>query len=101
MTNLYRLTVVIFLALIIAFFNMHLKNLVTLNNIKAKEDIYYCSSNKDCVPKDCCHSSECVNIKYKPNCKGIVCTMECRTILDCGMGYCACVNNKCIAIPLK
>lgn len=95
MVVLYRFAIVVLFASIVAFFNVYTKNL------KVKEDVYYCSSNMDCVPKDCCHSSECVNIKYKPNCKGIFCTMECRTILDCGMGYCSCINNKCTAVPLK
>ena len=59
----------------------------------------YCLSDEDCVPAQCCHPTDCVNKAYRPNCKGIICTMECRPgTMDCGQGYCACVENECKAI---
>jgi len=55
-----------------------------------------CQSDNDCVPEFCCHSSTCVNVKYKPNCTGIFCTQECMPgTMDCGQGHCVCVNNTC------
>ena len=58
----------------------------------------YCRMNEDCVPAQCCHPIDCVNIENKPNCKGIMCTMVCQGPMDCGQGHCACVNNECKAI---
>ena len=59
----------------------------------------FCLRDEDCVPAQCCHPTDCVNEAYKPRCKGIVCTMECRPgTMDCGQGYCACVENECKAI---
>jgi len=61
--------------------------------------IKYCRVNEDCVSAQCCHSTDCVDIGNKPDCKGIMCTMECRPgTMDCGQGHCACVNNECKAI---
>jgi hypothetical protein len=55
--------------------------------------------NEDCVPASCCHPTDCVNIANKQDCKGIMCTMECKPgTMDCGQGYCDCVNNECKAI---
>ncbi|MCS7123601.1 MAG: hypothetical protein RMJ17_03460 [Candidatus Aenigmarchaeota archaeon] len=95
----YKFIAPIILAFIVAFIIISSKQNINLKIEKG--NIYYCEKNEECVPKDCCHSTECVNIKYKPNCEGIFCTMECRTILDCGMGYCGCVNNRCVAIPIE
>lgn len=59
----------------------------------------YCLKDEDCVSAQCCHPTDCVNVDHKPSCKGIMCTMECRPgTMDCGQGYCACVNNECKAI---
>jgi len=77
--------------------------LITLTSThkKAQEipEERYCLRDEDCVPAQCCHPTDCVNIAYKPNCKGILCTLECRPgTMDCGQGYCACVDNECKAI---
>ncbi len=59
----------------------------------------YCSQKSDCVPADCCHPNACVNIKFKPDCKGIACTLECKLgTMDCDQGYCDCVDNECRAV---
>jgi len=56
----------------------------------------YCERNEDCVPAQCCHPDSCINIEYRPDCEGIFCTMECQPgTMDCGRGYCACVDNTC------
>jgi hypothetical protein len=57
-----------------------------------------CLNDNDCFPATCCHSSECVSLEKIPNCKGILCSMDCSGPLDCGAGYCGCVKNKCQVI---
>ena len=58
----------------------------------------YCTEDEDCVPAQCCHPTECVNIDNKPDCEGIMCTMECAPdTMDCGQGRCVCRNNMCVA----
>lgn len=57
-----------------------------------------CKEDADCVAASCCHPSDCVNIDNKPDCSGIICTMECAPgTMDCGQGSCVCKNNVCIA----
>ncbi|MBW2966258.1 hypothetical protein KY342_04095 [Candidatus Woesearchaeota archaeon] len=57
-----------------------------------------CITNADCVAATCCHASECVAKTEAPNCKEVFCSMECRPYtMDCGQGYCACENKKCVA----
>ena len=57
-----------------------------------------CKSDEDCVAATCCHPKACVNRGFKPDCEGIMCSMECAPgTMDCGQGRCACVNNKCTA----
>lgn len=57
-----------------------------------------CSINTDCVPAACCHAKECVPRSQAPNCKGMMCTMECAPgTIDCG-GSCQCINNECKAV---
>lgn len=59
-------------------------------------DEYFCALNSDCVPATCCHPDACINKNYQPDCKGIVCTMECRSnTMDCGQGRCVCLDNTC------
>jgi len=58
-----------------------------------------CSSDSGCVPASCCHSSECVPASEAPNCEGRMCSMECKPgTLDCGQGFCECMNSKCRAV---
>jgi hypothetical protein len=66
---------------------------------KKEKDAKYCEADGDCIPANCCHPTDCVNIANRPDCKGIMCTEECKSgTMDCGQGHCACVNNECKAI---
>jgi len=57
---------------------------------------FYCQTDLDCAPAQCCHPTSCINKDYKPDCSGIVCTMECAPdTMDCGQGKCVCVDNAC------
>jgi hypothetical protein len=54
-----------------------------------------CSVDADCVPASCCHPTSCVPAAQKPDCSGIMCTMQCAAgTLDCG-GRCACEAGSC------
>ncbi len=61
----------------------------------------FCQTDSDCVPKQCCHPYSCININYKPDCTGTICTQVCEGSIDCGVGYCGCIANKCAVIPIK
>jgi putative hemolysin len=64
----------------------------------AQEDKYFCETDIDCVPEQCCHADSCINEKFKPDCEGLMCTLECKPeTLDCGQGNCVCENNRCTA----
>lgn len=55
-----------------------------------------CQIDSDCVPATCCHPTTCVNKDYRPDCKGMFCTMECApNTMDCGQGKCVCADNTC------
>ena len=57
-----------------------------------------CYSDSDCVPKDCCHATQCIPKSDAPNCSEIMCTAECvENTLDCGQGFCACEKGICKA----
>jgi hypothetical protein len=57
-----------------------------------------CSRDEDCVAASCCHPSACVPRASAPDCKDVLCTMECRPeTLDCG-GRCLCQNGQCAAV---
>jgi hypothetical protein len=60
-----------------------------------------CSVDSDCVPDSCCHAFKCVSIDRKPDCKNKLCTADCESLLDCGMGKCSCIENKCMVVKLK
>lgn len=61
-----------------------------------------CSADKDCVPATCCHASEAVNKEQAPDCKGILCTMECVPgTIDCGQGEIKCVKGNCEIVSKK
>ena len=57
-----------------------------------------CIIDADCVPKQCCHANECINISHKGVCDEL-CTNECSSPLDCGAGSCGCVAGTCQVIP--
>ena len=54
-----------------------------------------CNIDYDCVPAQCCHSTDVINKKYAPDCAQGGCTASCESILDCGCGKPACINNRC------
>ena len=57
-----------------------------------------CQSKDDCVPAQCCHPTSCINKNYKTVCN-VGCTAVCEPgTMDCGQGYCDCINNECKAI---
>ena len=60
-----------------------------------------CEINDDCVPAGCCHPSSCVSFDKAPVCEDIFCTQVCSGPLDCGAGYCGCINGKCSVINKK
>ena len=58
-----------------------------------------CAVDTDCVPADCCHAKDSVNLNSAPNCEGMMCTMECApNTLDCGQGEVKCVEKECKAV---
>jgi hypothetical protein len=57
-----------------------------------------CQSKTDCVPATCCHPDSCINKNYKTVCN-VLCTQVCEPgTMDCGQGYCDCINYECKAI---
>lgn len=55
-----------------------------------------CSVDTDCVPANCCHPNDTINLKFAPDCSSTMCTMECvPNTLDCGQGEVKCVNGEC------
>jgi len=57
-----------------------------------------CLKDDDCVPKTCCHASECVTLIKAPDCRDIFCTEECVPgTMDCGQGRCVCSEGECIS----
>lgn len=61
----------------------------------------HCLVDEECIPEQCCHPYSCININYKLNCTGIMCTQVCEGPIDCGAGSCKCINNKCQVVPTK
>lgn len=56
-----------------------------------------CGKDQDCAPASCCHPSSCVARSLSPDCRAVMCTLECRPkTLDCG-GGCACLGGRCAA----
>jgi len=65
---------------------------------KEKQENYECETDDDCVPSSCCHPNSCVAIENASDCTTSFCSQECLGPLDCGAGYCTCVNHKCEVI---
>jgi len=57
-----------------------------------------CSTDSDCVPRECCHPTSCVNQAYKHVCT-LMCTDICMGPVDCGAGHCGCASGKCAVQP--
>lgn len=64
--------------------------------LAAPADYQVCEKDTDCVPNSSCHPTMAINKKYRKEDKGVMCTMDCRTILDCGRGEIKCEKNKCV-----
>ena len=59
----------------------------------------FCKVDDDCVPKEACHPTNCVLKGQEDSTEGIACTAICEPgTLDCGQGYCSCVDKKCEAV---
>lgn len=57
-----------------------------------------CLTSADCVAAECCHPRECTIKEDAPDCLDTFCTQVCEEgTLDCGQGYCECIENKCEA----
>ncbi len=96
MVNINKLIIMLFLT--IALVLASCDNAAPLENNNIPEELK-CANNEDCAPAACCHADSCINKNFKPDCKRAFCTLECRPgTMDCGKGYCACENNKCIAV---
>jgi len=57
-----------------------------------------CTTDSDCVPRECCHPASCENREYKHVCT-LMCTDVCMGPVDCGAGHCGCVDGKCAVQP--
>ena len=64
----------------------------------APADYQSCEKTEDCVPNSSCHPTKAINKKYRKDDKGVMCTMVCLTVLDCGRGEIKCEDKKCIVI---
>ena len=58
-----------------------------------------CETVKDCVAESDCHPTRAINKKFRKTSKGVMCTMDCRTLLDCGRGEIKCEEKKCVVRP--
>lgn len=83
-----------FLALLVVFLIF-----LILMKLSKPADLKYCEIDGDCVPATCCHPSGLVNMKYAPDCRGMICTEVCEGPLDCGKGEIRCLNKECTIKP--
>ena len=57
------------------------------------------ATDADCISAQCCHPNSCVAKENSPDCKGMLCSQECRQdTLDCQQGSCKCQNSQCTAV---
>jgi hypothetical protein len=50
------------------------------------------------VPAECCHPKTCTHKDAAPDCRDMMCTMDCRGgTMDCGGGRCLCRDGGCTA----
>jgi len=55
-----------------------------------------CTADLDCAPSACCHPNDAVNKQNAPDCRGVLCTLECTPeTLDCGQGQLKCISGEC------
>ncbi len=87
---------IILLVALIYFLTKNNKNSDKSNTNQVNNSISSeCRLDTDCVPASCCHPNSCVTVDKKPECNRRLCSMDCSGPLDCGAGYCGCVNGKC------
>ncbi|MFH0701805.1 MAG: hypothetical protein V2A62_05205 [Candidatus Woesearchaeota archaeon] len=71
----------------------------TQTNLDNVPENKLCQKDSDCVSAACCHAKEAVNSQNAPNCKGMMCTMECvPETLDCSQGEIKCLKKECTVI---
>ncbi|MAG38059.1 hypothetical protein CMI45_01580 [Candidatus Pacearchaeota archaeon] len=59
----------------------------------------FCEEDRDCLPKQACHPTDCVLKGQENKREGIFCTQDCVPgTLDCGQGYCDCNRGICEAV---
>ena len=65
-----------------------------LHDILEEELENYMESS--CVPKTCCHATECVMQSEAPVCSDVMCTLDCQPgTMDCGAGKCVWKDGNC------
>jgi len=94
-----RIEALLIIVLIVTGVSLGVASLFKPSEVPVSLD--FCQTDEDCVPVECCHPTSCINEKYNPDCEGIFCTQVCQGPLDCGAGYCGCINNKCQVVPQK
>jgi hypothetical protein len=97
-SNLKKVLAILLICILLIVFTMLVYHQINsyINGIsKITNTADYCTQDSDCIKASCCHASSCTNVKNAPDCKGLYCTQECSSILDCGQSNCACINNKC------
>jgi hypothetical protein len=57
-----------------------------------------CKTDLDCVPKQCCHPTSCINKEFKGVCN-LACTASCEGPIDCNVGSCKCLEGSCEVVP--
>ena len=66
------------------------------------EDLYFCQTNNDCVPKPGCHPYECINFQYQGWFEQ---PQHCSEIADLCAAYkkedCLCSHHKCLNKNIK
>lgn len=99
--NILILTIFLSLILIISLLIISYQN-----NTEYKEDYgsvlekppyqNYCEVKEDCGASSCCHPNSTINKYFAPDCgTGIICTHDCKSILDCKRWQPTCENNIC------
>jgi len=66
------------------------------NIISEDQNLKFCNTDIDCVPRNCCQSKDCVNIEFKPNCDMIDCPEEDNPDRAYHPEDCLCINDLCV-----
>lgn len=98
MKNKLVIGIILILVLVVAGFLLN-KFVFDKTFIHNENELIFCQSDSDCVPKEACHPKMCVNKEFAENRDGKICSAVCEPgSLDCGQGSCYCINNKCNAV---